>query len=105
MWTIRIERQNWSGGPTASYCAVSNEIERRDATESLSLIDGIGRAHQLRVLGSEGRGLRIAGEDLAVKRVEQLRSSPINLTGCIPQEFVVDQDETIELNTCTLDAG
>lgn len=105
MWTIRIERQNWSGGPTASDCMVSNEIERRDATESLSLIDGIGRTHQLRILGSDGRGLRIAVEDLSVKRGEQLLSRTIDLTGCRPQELVVDPGETIVLNTCTLDGG
>ncbi len=38
MWTIRIERQGWSGGPTASDCMVFNEIEHRDATEKLPLI-------------------------------------------------------------------
>jgi len=106
MWTIRIERQDWSGGPTASDCEVSNkEIERLDATESLLLIDGLGRTHQLRIIGPAGRGLRIVVEDLSVKRGEQLHSRGINLSGCRPQELVVDPGETIELNTCTLDAG
>jgi hypothetical protein len=105
MWTIRIERQDWSGGQTASECRVSEEVERRDATESLLLDDGIGSGHPLRILGAAGRGLRIAVEDLSVKRGEQLQSSGINLSGCHPQELVVDPGETIELNTCTLDAG
>jgi hypothetical protein len=106
MWTIRVERQDWSGGPTPSDCQVSNkEIERLDATESLSLIDGIGRTHQLRVIGTAGRGLRIVVEDLSVKRGERLQSKGIDLTGCRPQELVVDPGEVIELNTCTLDAG
>jgi hypothetical protein len=105
MWTIRIVRKDWSGGQTASECMVTEENERRDATESLLLVDGIGRAHQLRILGTAGRGLRIAVEDLSVKRGEQLQSKGIDLGGCRPQELVVDPGETIELNTCTLDAG
>jgi hypothetical protein len=84
---------------------VSNEIERRDATEGLLLIDGPGGTHQLRILGPSGKGLRIAVEDLSVKRGEQLQAKTINLSGCYPQEFVVDPNETIELNTCSLDAG
>jgi hypothetical protein len=84
---------------------VSEESERRDAAESLLLTDGIGRTHQLRILGPAGRGLRIAVEDLSVKRGKQLQSHGIDLTGCHPQELVVDPSETIELNTCTLDAG
>jgi len=102
-WTIQIE--HWSGGPTPSDSSVTKEIERRDATESLVLIDMIGRSHQLRILGSSGTGLRIAVEDLSVKRGKDLQSRTINLMGCYPQEFVVDPGETIELNTCTLDAG
>ena len=105
MWTVRIECQGWSGGPTASDCMVINEIEHRNATERLSLIDGLGRTHQLRILGPAGKGLRIAVEDLSVKRGEQLQAKTINLSGCYPQELVVDPGETIELNTCTLDAG
>jgi hypothetical protein len=27
------------------------------------------------------------------------------LSGCVPQELVVDPGETIELNACSLDAG
>jgi hypothetical protein len=105
MWTIRIERQYWSGGPTAADCALIKENERRDVNESLSLLDGLGRTHQIRILGPAGRGLRITVEDLSVKRGAQLQSSGIDLTGCRPQELVVDFGETIELNTCTLDAG
>jgi len=99
MWIIRIERQYWSGGPTAADCALIKEIERRDVSENLSLVDGLGRTHQLRILGPAGRGLRIAVEDLSVKRGVQLQSSGIDLTGCRPQELVVDFGETIELNT------
>ena len=102
-WTIQIE--HWSGGPTPSDSSVTKETERRDATESLVLIDMIGRSHQLRILGPSGTGLRIAVEDLSVKRGKDLQSRTINLMGCYPQEFVVDPGETIELNTCTLDAG
>ena len=105
MWTIRIERKDWSGGPTAADCMVTELNERRDATESVLLGDSIGRSHQLRILGAAGTGLRIAVEDLSVKRGEQLRSSGIDLMGCHPQELVVDPGETIELNTCTLDGG
>jgi len=105
MWTIRIERTNWSGGPTAADSSVSKNFERLDATESLSLVDGMGRTHQIRILGTDGKGLRIAVEDLSVKRGAQLRIRGIDLTGCRPQELVVDPGETIELNTCTLDAG
>jgi hypothetical protein len=105
MWTIRIERQGWSGGPTASDCMVINEIEQRDATGELPLIVALGGTHQLQVLGPDGKGLRIAVEDLSVKRGEQLQAKTINLTGCYPQELIVDPGETIELNTCTLDAG
>jgi hypothetical protein len=105
MLTIRIERQYWSGGPTAADCALIEEIERRDVSENLLLVDGLGTTHQLRILGPTGRGLRIAVEDLSVKRGAQLHSSGIDLTGCRPQELVVDFGETIELNTCTLDAG
>lgn len=105
MWTVRIERKDWSGGPTPSECSVIEGIERRDATESVLLIDGLGRIHQLRILGPVGSGLRIAVEDLSVKRGPQLQSRGIDLTGCHPQEFAVDPGETIELNTCTLDAG
>jgi hypothetical protein len=105
MWTIRIERQYWSGGPTPADCVLIEEIERRDVSENLLLVDRLGRAHQLRILGSTGRGLRIAVEDLSVKRGAQLQSKGIDLTGCRPQELVVDFGETIELNTCTLDAG
>ena len=104
MWTIRIERVNWSGGPTPADCFVSKTVDRLDATESLSL-DGIGRTHQIRILGAAGKGLRIAVEDLSVKRGEQLKVRGIDLMGCRPQELVVDPGETIELNTCTLDAG
>ena len=105
MWTIRIERVNWSGGPTPADCFVSKKVERLDATENLLLPDGIGRTHQIRILSAAGKGLRIAVEDLSVKRGEQLQSRGIDLTGCRPQELVVDPGETIELNTCTLDAG
>jgi hypothetical protein len=90
MWTIRIERQYWSGGPTAADCSLIKENERREVNESLSLVDGLGRAHQIRILGPAGRGLRIAVEDLSVKRGAQLQSSGIDLTVCRPQELVVD---------------
>src|ERR1019366_6480338 len=105
MWTIRIERQYWSGGPTAADCSLIKEIEHRDVTENLLLVDGLVRTHQLRILGPAGTGLRIAVEDLSVKRGAQLQSKGIDLTGCRPQELVVDFGETIELNTCTMDAG
>lgn len=105
MWTIRIERQYWSGGPTAADCALIQETERREVSKSLSLLDGLGRTHQIRILGAAGRGLRIVVEDLSVKRGAQLQSGAIDLTGCRPQELVFDYGETIELNTCTLDAG
>jgi hypothetical protein len=68
---------------------VINKIEHRDATERLSLTDGLGRTHQLRILGPSGNGLRIAVEDLSVKRGEQLLAKTINLFGCYPQELVV----------------
>jgi hypothetical protein len=45
MWTIRIERQGWSGGPTASDCMVINEIEHRDATEKLPLFLALSSMH------------------------------------------------------------
>ena len=105
MWTIRIERQGWSGGPTASDCTVLNEIEQRDVPEKLPLIVALGSIHQVQILGTDGKGLRIAVEDLSVKRGEQLRAKTVNLMGCYPQELVIDPGETIELNTCTLDAG
>jgi len=105
MWTIRIERQRWSGGPTASDCVVLNEIEQRDVVEKLPLIVALGSSHQIQILGPAGKGLRIAVEDLSVKRGAQLETKTINLMGCYPQELVVDPGETIELNTCSLDAG
>jgi hypothetical protein len=103
MWTIRIERQGWSGGPAASDCTVINDIEHREATEKLPLIVALSRTHQIQVLGTAGKGLRIPVEDLSVKRGEQLQAKTINLMGSCPQELVVDHGETIELNTCTLD--
>jgi hypothetical protein len=105
MWTIRIERQGWSGGPTPSDCVVINEVEQRDAIEKLPLIVALGGTHQIQILGPAGNGLRIAVEDLSVKRGKQLEAKTINLGGCYPQELVVDAGETIELNTCSLDAG
>src|SRR5436853_374436 len=105
MRTIRIERQYWTGGPTPADCTLIKETERREVSDRLPLVDGLGRTHQLRILGAAGRGLRIAVEDLSVKRGAQLQSSGIDLTGCHPQELVVDFGEIIELNTCTLDAG
>jgi hypothetical protein len=69
------------------------------------VIVGLGGTHQLQILGPAGNGLRIAVEDLSVKRGEQLQTTTINLMGCYPQELVVDPGETIELNTCSLDAG
>jgi hypothetical protein len=84
---------------------VVNEIEHRDATEKLPLTVGLGGRHQIQILGPAGNGLRIAVEDLSVKRGEQLQAKTINLMGCYPQELVIDPGETIELNTCSLDAG
>jgi hypothetical protein len=84
---------------------VINEVEQRDATGKLPLIVALGGTHQIQVLGPDGKGLRIAVEDLSIKRGEQLKIKTINLMGCYPQQLVVDPGETIELNTCTLDAG
>jgi hypothetical protein len=105
MWTIRIERVNWSGGPTPADSFVIKDVEQLDATENLLLPDSLGRTHELRILGAAGGGLQIRVEDLSIKRGEQLQSRGIDLMGCRPQELVVDPGETIELNTCTLDAG
>lgn len=84
---------------------VINEIEQREAIEKLPLIVALGSTHQLQILGPDGKGLRIAVEGLSVKRGKQLEAKTINLMGCYPRELVVDPGETIELNTCTLDAG
>jgi hypothetical protein len=84
---------------------VINEIEQREAIEKLPLIAGLGSTHQLQILGPDGKRLRIAVEDLSVKRGKQLEAKTINLMGCYPRELVVDPGETIELNTCSLDAG
>jgi hypothetical protein len=84
---------------------VINAVEQRDAIERQPMTVALGSAHQIQVLGPDGKGLRIAVEDLSIKRGEQLKVKTINLMGCYPQELVVDPGETIELNTCSLDAG
>jgi hypothetical protein len=76
---------------------ILNEITLKGLSESETSV--------LKIKKYNGNSIDLNIDNLSLKQGADLSKNTINLNGCGVKDFTISLDETVELNTCSMDAG